>query len=328
MIHKKVLVTGATGFLGNNIVRKLSKLSIKAVVLVRKNTKINQLEQFGCDIFRMQGIDDPIIEKAASTCHYVIHCAAKTDQNDPDFSSYYETNFQFTQKIIDVCKKQEIKRLIFISSANCFTPGCKEYPGSEESGFMDYLKHSGYAYSKYLAQQLVFKAARENKLPAVILAPTFMLGAYDYKPSSGLLIRYIINNRILFYPKGGKSFVDINAVVTAVLNAFNQGKTGECYLLSGVNMTYKAFFKKVAAQSHQKKILIPIPHKLVSLIALAYRLVPTKKLLLLKTNLTSLFLDNYFQNTKARRDLGLPDTNIDHVIVETIHWLKSLNQEG
>lgn len=322
-MQKKVLVTGANGFLGNNIVRNLLKNNYSVYALVRPKSDALILKNLDCKIVRCSLGNETEMDELFAKCDFVIHCASKTDQNDTDFDAYRKANITSTKIVAYLCKKHKTERLIFISSANCFTNGSKENPGNENSGFMEFLKNSNYAYSKFLAQKLVLKEVKKNNLKAIILAPTFILGAYDTKPSSGALTNYILTNKILFYPKGGKSFVDVNAITLAVVNALHKGSVGDSYLLSGFNMSYKEYFQRVAELSNQKKIILPIPAVLVNLFSLCYIFFPFKKILLLKTNLIALFQENYFDNSKAKIELDMPDTKIDDSIANTIEWLKN-----
>ncbi|MBZ9728113.1 NAD-dependent epimerase/dehydratase family protein [Salegentibacter sp. JZCK2] len=319
---KRVLVTGASGFLGFHITKQLLQANYEVVALLRESSDTSLLRNLNCKIIRGNLSSLVGIEKAIQNCNFVIHAAAKTSQDSPDFEDYREANITSTKLLIEASKKHTIKRFVFVSSANSFTMGRKENPGTENSGFMPFLKNSGYAHSKYKAQQIVLKEARENRFPAIVVAPTFMVGPYDIKPSSGRLMLYFLKNKLVFYPKGGKSYVAVSAAATACINALQMGKTGESYLLSGVNLTYKEYFKKVAEISGESHYLIPLPKRLLKLIEGLYRIFPNRKLLLLKTNIRMLFSENYFNNKKAKEQLAMPVTNIDLSIKESIQWFQ------
>ena len=316
------MVTGASGFLGFHITKQLIQENYKVVALLRKNSDTSLLKHLHCKIIRGDLSNPKDIERAMQECEFVIHAAAKTSQDSPDFADYREANITSTKLLIEASKKQNISRFVFVSSANAFTMGSKENPGTENSDFMPFLRNSGYAHSKYKAQQLVLDEANKNNFPAIVVAPTFMLGPYDIKPSSGRLMLYLLKNKLVFYPKGGKSYVAVSAVATACINAMRMGRTGESYLLSGVNLTYKDFFKKVSEFSTATHFLIPIPISLLNPIEGLYRIFPTKRLLLLKTNVRMLFLENYFSNEKAKKELNMPETHIDSSIKESINWFQ------
>lgn len=319
---KKVLVTGASGFLGFHITQQLIQANYQVVALLRTSSDTYLLEKLSCKIIRGDLSSAEDIEEAIQDCEFVIHAAAKTTQDSPNFEDYSEANITSTKLLIEASKKQNIRRFVFVSSANAFTMGSKENPGTENSGFMPFLKNSGYAHSKYKAHQLILEEAKESDFPAIVVAPTFMVGPYDVKPSSGRLMLYLLKNKLVFYPKGGKSYVAVSAAATACINALEMGETGESYLLSGVNLTYKEYFEKIAEISTRTHFLIPIPKSLLNPIDGLYRIFPTKKLLVLKTNIRMLFLENYFSNTKAKNELNMPETHIDSSIKESITWFQ------
>jgi len=320
-MKETVLVTGASGFLGNNLIRDLLKFNYSVIALVRSKSSTSILKGLDCKIERIGSYLFEDIEKIVSTCDYVIHCASKTDQWTMDYEQYKLANVLSTKALVKASKKHQIKRFILVSSANCFTCGSKTNPGNESSGFMNFFKHSGYAYSKYEAQEYLLKEIKETDFPAIIVAPTFLLGAYDVKPSSGVLTKYVMDNKILFYPNGGKSFVSVSEVSKSVIYSLSHGRLGECYMLSGENVTYKDYYKKVAVILGEKKILIPIPRTLMLLVKSLSKVITTRKFLRLNTNIQALFLENYFTNAKAKKELFMNDTVLDEAIRKTIDWL-------
>ncbi|WP_372916750.1 NAD-dependent epimerase/dehydratase family protein [Salegentibacter sp.] len=322
---KKVLVTGASGFLGFHISKQLLQANYEVVTLIREKSDTRLLKNLNCKIIRGSLSSTKDIGKAIKGCDFVIHAAAKTSQDSSDFEDYREANITSTKLLIEASKKEKISRFVFVSSANAFTMGSKANPGKEDSGFMSFLKNSGYAHSKYKAHQLILEETKESNFPAIVVAPTFMVGPYDIKPSSGRLMLYLLKNKLVFYPKGGKSFVAVTAAATACINALKMGETGESYLLSGVNLTYKEYFEKITRFSEENHFLIPIPKSLLKPVEGLYRIIPNKKLLLLITNIQMLFSNNYFSNTKAKKELNMPETHIDSSIRESIQWFQENN---
>ena len=323
-MKQTVLVTGANGFLGNNIIRDLIRERYKVIALVRKNSSVQILKNLDCEVYKVASYNSQKLEELVSISNYVIHCASKTDQWTMDFSKYETANILTTKILVAYCKKYQLSRFILVSSANCFTSGTLSDPGNENSDFMNFFKNSGYAYSKYLAQRYVLNQVKESQFPAIVVAPTFMLGSFDVKPSSGVLTQYILNNKILFYPKAGKSFVDVRMVSKSIIEALEKGRIGESYLLSGENMTYKDYYKRVATIINKRRFLIPIPKLLLVVVSTFCRVFQVKKLLRLEANLHALFLDNYFSNGKAKNELSMKDTNIDDAIRETVGWLSKI----
>jgi len=317
------LVTGANGFLGNNLVRELLADGYKVITLIRKKSDDAILKRLSCEIIRVDSYAYENIESVVSKSDYVIHCASKTDQWDLNYQNYYQANVESTKALLKACKKHDINKFVLVSTTNCFTAGNLSNPGTENSEFMPFFQHSGYAFSKYEAQKYVLKEIEDHQFPAVIIAPSFMLGAYDTKPSSGALAEYVFKKKVLFYPtKAGKSFVSVLNVCGAIINALKSDISGEAYIASGVNMTLKDYFKNVASLLGEKRILIPIPAKFtLFLLALFRSIFRHKKLYRIEVNLKGFFIENYFSNAKAKMDLMMEDTDMEKEIKATIQWL-------
>lgn len=322
---KKVLLTGANGLLGANLLRELNAQGYSVRALLRKNCDKRSLD--GCEFETFEGdISNPSdLENAVDGCDFVIHAAARTVQYPDDIEAYRSINVDVTQHLCEICLDKQVQRLLFISTANCFTNGTLNNPGNEDGKFMPWLETSGYAYSKYLAQKIVLNQVKENGLDAIILVPTFMIGAFDAKLSSGQLTLHGLKKTIVFHPSGGKSFVDVKAVAKATVNGLRMGEKGGIYMLSGQNMTYKSFFKLLSEISERKPFLIQIPSRAILfagwLVGILKQFLPLKTPFNL-TNAKLLSLGNYFSNHKAKDKLLMPDTNIREALKASVLWLK------
>ncbi|MFK5855455.1 MAG: NAD-dependent epimerase/dehydratase family protein [Bacteroidota bacterium] len=326
---KKVLVTGANGLLGANIVRQLSLLGYKPKAMLRKGS--NTLSLVGAEYELIEGeiTNKDDVYKAVADCDFVIHNAAQTSQSLPNLAAYYEVNIEATKTIIEACKHFNVKRFVFVSTANCYTNGSIKNPGNETSKFMPWVVDSGYAYSKFLAQLRVLKEFTDNGFPSIVVNPTFMVGPYDAKPSSGKLLLHGYNSKIVFYPPGGKSIVDVEYAAQATCNALTLGKVGKAYLLAGKNITYKDFFKIIEKQSGKHKVLIPIPRTLLLTLGRVFSLIEnifSISLPLNNVNARLLGLDNYFSNRKAVAELDLQETDINNAVAKSITWFKQNGQ--
>jgi dihydroflavonol-4-reductase len=139
------------------------------------------------------------VRKAFAGCEVVVHAAANTSQWPTNYEAYKKINVDATHLILDEAIRRNVERFIFVSSANAFDPGSKEAPGTEDSSFSPKGK-SGYMMSKQVAQELVLGEFRRSGLPAVVVNPTFMLGKYDAKPSSGQIILMAHQKSLMAYP--------------------------------------------------------------------------------------------------------------------------------
>lgn len=321
----KILVTGANGLLGANLVHYLSKQGYQVKAMIRKGSNSISLNGAKFELFEGRITNKEEVFKAVSDCDYIIHAAARTSQSPSHLENYIDPNITATKLFIQAAAHYKVKKFIFVSTANCLTNGTIENPGNEKSKFMTWLKDSGYAFSKYLAQEEVLRSVKEENLPACIVYPTFIIGKNDSKPSSGSLLLYVYNNKIVFYPPGGKSFVDATAVCYAIAQALKKGKPGGQYLLSGENMTYRKFYHLVAKQSNQRKIFIPLPRQGLYWIGRISSLLEKVFPISIPLNFINsrlLCLGNYFSNEKAKVELGMKEIPISTSIKKALSWFK------
>ena len=326
----KVLVTGANGLLGANIVRELIKRGYDVRIFARKTSDLSGLKEVKFERVDGDILDPESIDKAVAGCDYVIHSAANTSQWPTNFSHYEPVNVTGTKHVIDAVKKHAVKRFVFVSSANAFGNGTKERPGMELNEFSGFRIGSGYMISKFVAQQMVLDEVGRNQLPAIVVNPTFMLGPYDSKPSSGQIIVMGMGKKIQVSPPGGKNFIHVNDAAVGTCNALTMGRTGECYLLANENLSYKEFFALLNKVTGEKPKSLSLPGILLKTIGRGGALVEkitNKAAGLNLVNARLLCLDNYYTGKKAVKALELPQTSIETAIREAIVWFRE-NKPG
>mgnify|MGYP000486393748 FL=1 len=206
----KILLTGADGLLGNNLVRELLSRNYKVSVMLLNE----QLPTLGLNDLPLQRyfgniLDRSAVANAISGHDMVIHAAAATQVYPTRDSIIHEVNVTGTRNVVAACLEYDVKRLIHIGTANSFTPGSKQKPGDENGSYIGYKYGLDYFDSKYEAQKFVVNAVTEKGLNAVIVNPTFMIGPYDTKPSSGALILALYHKKIPIYTKGSKTYVAV-----------------------------------------------------------------------------------------------------------------------
>jgi dihydroflavonol-4-reductase len=215
-----------------------------------------------------------------------------------------------------------------VSTANVFGPGSKENPGSESAPFTLGHYKSGYINSKYMAQEYVLKNVNEYNLNAVVVNPTFIIGPYDSKPSSGKMILHGLKHGIQWYPSGGKNFVNVHDVAQGIIRALEIGRNGQCYLLAGENLTYREFFSQLNQVSGRKPIQIKVPKVLIRFageIADVWSNLIRQPLAFNKSNAQLLCLDNYYTDKKAAQEFGLQTTPVKSGIEEALTWFRKEN---
>ncbi len=320
----KVLVTGASGFLGGNLVRELFRSGYEVKLLIRKSADISMLSDVPCEVC-FGCIDHPgDVMEAVSGVDIVVHAACMTEQWGSSFEAYERINFTATKYIVEACRQQGVRKFIFVSTANTIGPGSRTDPGNELNGFTLFSAGSGYINSKYIAQQYVLEQAQKG-FPAVVVNPTFMIGANDSKPSSGKMILYGLGRNVLFYPSGGKNFVHVQDVCRGIINAIARGRVGDCYLLAGDNLTYREFFNLLNRAARQNPVMIKIPAWLLRLAGYCGSLlekIAGRSVRLNRTTAFLLCLDNYYSGRKSERELMMQYTPVALAITDAVRWFR------
>jgi len=319
----KVLVTGANGLLATNTIIELLDRGYSVKGLIRNKAKFISFKHDNLELYEGDITNESDVEKAIKDCEIVIHAAANTNQNLLKLSDYHKVNVVGTKNILSQSLKSRIKKYIFISTANTFGYGTKSDLGNESKEIKYPFSSSNYALSKLEAQNLLFKASKE--IDIIVINPTFMLGAYDSKPSSGRIILMGLKKYFLFYPPGGKNFIHVKDAARGVVNAIELGKNGESYLLAHENLSYKEFFKKVNSSSNKKPIMIKLPKPLLLFLGTIGDLIRKAgiKTDLSKTNMKILCVENFYSNNKAQKELKLTCIPVDNAIDDAIEWFKT-----
>jgi len=319
----KIFITGADGMLGSHLVRELLKHAYTVTVCLQRGRKTRTLENLPLEILEGDILSADDIQRAIKEAEVVIHMAANTNIWPSRSEIVREVNIKGTFNVIEACLFHKIKRLIYVGTANSFGFGSKENPGNEKNPYKSSKYGLDYMDSKYEAQQLILKYVKEKQLPAVIVNPTFMLGAYDSKPGSGAMILAVYNRKVPGFSPGGRNYVYVNDVAVAIVNAIEKGNTGECYIAGNRNMDYREAFSLIAEVVGVKppKIRFPaIVTKIYGALGNVFAGItgstPTVSL-----NMAKIACDgHYYSANKAIKELDMPQTPVEFAIKEAFDW--------
>lgn len=316
----RILVTGGAGLLGSNIIRALIKENHQPVCMIRESTDISALHGLGCDFVYGSVENQDEVEKAVYNCDAIVHAAAIYTHPKNDYNAFYRVNIQGTENMVKAALKYKLKKFIFISTANTIAPGSKRYPGIELHEFDSFHVGSHYLNSKYIAEQYILEQVERTELDAVIIHPSFMLGAYDSKPSSGRMILFWKNHNPVLVPPGGKNFVHVQDVADVVTKALIKSDYGERYLVTGENLSYREFFELLSAQTGEKKIRINVPKFLFVFAAWISQTLKGKKAELNVSNAKILGRENYYNGLRARKAFDYQPRPVDLAVKDALEW--------
>lgn len=317
---EKVLITGITGLLGTNLSLILLEKGYSVIGIARNPKKYKAPSNPHLKLIKKELFDD--FSNALKEIDYVVHIAADTAQSNIKYSTYFSTNTLATKHLYEQACRHQVKKFIFISSANTLGFGSEFHTGNENCAWKYPFKSSFYAQSKKEAEDWLLK--NTQKTAVIILNPTFMLGAYDTKPSSGKIIQMILGKKIIFYPPGGKNFVYVKDVAYGIVNSFYHGKNGEKYLLCNENLSYKTFYKKVCNSTTQSSLFIRVPKFALFLLGYFGDFLRSLniKTALSRPNLHALTIYNYFSNRKSIKELHMRYTPLDVAIKAAITYFE------
>jgi len=317
---KRVFVTGGTGLLGANVIEQLL-IDGYAVSALCRNAP-NDIFPKHPQLQWLQGslMDHTLLRDTMSGCQFVVHAAAETRQNASK-EIYQKTNVTGTKNILVAAQESAVNRVVLVNTANVFRHGTISEPGIESGLPLPPFATLPYTQSKMACLQM---ARDYRSLDIIHIHPTFMIGRWDFKPSSGRIMKMILNKHLAFYPKGGKNFVSVTDVAQLIIQSFDLGKSGESYLATGENLSYRQFFERVIQANDQKTILLPIPNFLLNI--LGYMGIFFKKAgiqtELSRDNMKILQISNFYSSKKAQEEFKFIGNGLQSSIHDGIRWFK------
>lgn len=329
-MKKIFIVTGANGFLGNNIVRKLVQNKENEVrALILPNDKIYSLVGIDCkiykgDVTKRETLND-IFEVPKDTELYVIHCAAIVYIKSKYNKMVYDVNVNGTKNIIEKVLENNAK-LIYVSSVHAITEKPLNQAMTEITDFDPNKVKGLYAQTKAEIAKYVLEVVKKKNLNACIVHPSGIIGPNDYGNSHlTQLILDFANGKLKACVKGGYDFVDVRDVADGIINACYKGKKGECYILSNRYIEIKELLDLVSEIKNIKKIKLILPMwlaKLTAPLSEIYYKILKQPPLYTRYSLYTLGSNSNFSNEKAKKELGYENREFKQTIEDTIVWLE------
>lgn len=328
-MKKIYIVTGASGFLGNNIIRMLEhddNAEVRAFVL--NGESISSLNNLKCSIYygdvTKADTLNSVFEGSCDAEIFVIHCAAVVYIKSKYNSRVYDVNVNGTKNIVDKVLEYNAK-LIYVSSVHAIPEKSDGNLISEVSIFNPDDVVGLYAKTKAEAARYVMDSVKDKGLNACIVHPSGILGPYDFSNSHlTALVREIVRGKLPMCVKGGYDFVDVRDVAKGIIMACDKGKKGECYIMSGEFVSIKKLADLVCDVVGKKRIKVVLPIMIAKIVAPFYEMyynVKGKTPLFTKYSLYTLSSNSNFSNEKAKRDLGFVTRDITDTVRDMVMWI-------
>lgn len=320
--YKKILVTGGSGLVGNELIKQLLSAGYK-VRAIYHTTPINlshpDLEIVKCDI-----LDVITLEEILQSVSNVYHCAAIVSYNPKDKRKILKINVEGTANIVNACLGAKIEKLVYVSSVAALGRIRDEEMITEKMNWSEETSNSTYGKSKYFAEMEVWRGIAEG-LKAVIVNPSLIIGGENWEHSSSAIFKKAYEE-FKWYTEGVSGFVDVRDVARAIILLMNSDITSERFILNAENVSYHEIFSSIAKCFKKKP-----PYKKVTpfLAEMIWRIEKIKSAftgltpLLTRETVRTAQAKVYFDNSKILEALpGFEFTKIKDAIEFTCATLK------
>ena len=329
----KCFVTGASGFIGSNLVHELLARGHRVKALLRPDADERGLQ--GLKFERVIGdiLDRKLLQREMEGCEWCFHVAASYSLWMRNYASMYEINVEGTRNVLEAAGKVGCRKIVYTSTVGCIgvpkEVDGKIVPATESEKISDDQMSTDYKRSKFRAEGVAFDLFRKAGLPIIIVNPSAPIGPGDVKPTpTGKIIVDFLNGRLPAYLETGLNWVHVRDVAIGHILAAEKGTLGQRYILGNEqgNLTMKetlAMLEKITGIPAPK---IKIPYWL------AYRVAEANEMISFVTGkpprapVAGVKMAKYkmwFNPGKAIRELGLPQTPPEQAFTDAVAWFRA-----
>ncbi len=324
-IDKPALVTGASGFVGSHIVRKLVEQGRQVRVMVRETSSQAALEGLNVEVCYGDVLNIDSLRAAMQGCGTVFHSVVDPRFWLTDTVPLFRNNVEGLVNSMDAALECDVERFIFTSSMG--TLGINpDGPVTEDIEFNWYDKASPYILARLEAEQILLKYCREQSLPGVALCVANTYGPHDYQPTphNGMLWQ-VASGKVGFAMDAGAPSVDIRDVADAAVRAESKGKLGERYIIANEYISNRDFY--TIATDHMgvkppKMISLKLGMVVATLGEAVCKLLGKKDYLLRKDAIILSDIFKEMDHSKAARDLGWQPRPVRDTVIDAVEWFK------
>ncbi len=321
----KVFLTGITGLLGNNVARVLSDRGDEIIALVRSVPDPNTLSGIRHRLVHGDLGSVEVIDDAIASCDAVVHSAALIHLGWKRLKESMRTNRGGTFMVARAALRYG-KRMVHVGTVNTLALATEGEPSDEVTPITreNAQVPCAYVVSKRASVEAVQRRIAAG-LDAVVVHPGFMLGPYDWKPSSGRMMLELGRGYKPVWPTGGCSVCDVRDVALGLVAALDRGQTGRHYVLAGENMTYKHLWTEMAIRMGRPKPVIPIDAVTRSIAAAIGDLSTTLTGIEGDINSAGVQMSSQFHwhsSRRARQELGYSNRAVRQTLDDAAKWIK------
>ncbi len=322
-----ILVTGATGFVGSAVARRLLADGAAVRVLARAGSDRSNIADLDVQVAEGDLTDGASLAGAVTGCEAVFHVAAdyRLWALNPD--EIYHANVDGTRTLMLAALEAGVPRIVYTSSVATLGLNRDGRPADEETAVTLDDMIGPYKRSKYLAEEEVRRLVDERGLPAVIVNPSTPIGPRDIKPTpTGRMIRDAVAGRMPAYVDTGLNIVHVDDVAEGHLLAYRTGEVGQRYILGSENLSLSEILAEIAGLMGRKPPRIKLPHGLIMPIAHVAetwaRLTRGSEPMVTPDAVRMARKWMYFSTSKAEAALGYRPRPARDAIADAVAWFR------
>ena len=321
----RVLVTGASGFVGSAVARALVQRGHAVRAIVRPASPTKHLDGFDLEFVHGDLRDAAAVRRAMTGVRYLFHVAADYRLWARDPREIVENNVLGTRHVMDEARRAGVERIVYTSSVATLKSGPNGEPGDETAPLDESQAIGAYKRSKVAAERLVEAMVAEG-LPAVIVNPSAPIGPCDVKPTpTGRMILQAALGRMPAFVDTGLNMVHVDDVAAGHLAAFERGRIGERYILAGQNASLAEILATVAAECGHRPPRIRIPRAAAMSIAVVAEAIARRSGREPLVTLDGLRMSKnrmFFTAAKAERELGYRARPYAQAVRDAVEWFR------
>ncbi len=316
-----VLVTGASGFIGGAVVRRLRAEGAAVRVLVRQSSPRDNVPA-DCEVLVGDVTDRESVRRAMDGVSALFHLAADYRLWAPDPEPVMRVNVSGTEIVMREALRAGVARVVHTSSVATLDPDSA--PCTESDRLTPERAVGAYKLSKILSERLVERMVADEGLPAVIVCPSAPLGAGDVRPTpTGRIVCEAMGGGMPAYVDTGLNVVHVEDVAAGHIAAMEVGKIGESYILGGENLTLRDLLIEISRVTGRPPPRTKLPRWPLMPLAYANEIVAHftgSEPFLNRESLRLSAKRMYFDDSKARRALGYKTRPTADAVADAVRW--------
>jgi len=322
----KVLVTGATGYLGNNLAHVLANEGNEVHALVRSASAKSILQHPNISLFKGDLSDKQALITAMKGCSQVYHTAAKVGVCVDNYEEFYNVNVEGTRNVLQAALQTGVEKAVFTST--CGVVGPSEKHPLTENDLRSVEIDNAYDATKKAAEDLIFEHAAKG-LEAVVVSPSKIYGpgTISHALTANSVIALFLKKGFTIVPGSGEykvCFAFVDDIVKGHLLAMEKGRSGEKYILGGSNVSYQQFFSSLREVAVTQSRIFSLSRGTFKALALlqwaAYKTFGSRPYFT-SQSIDYLFHNYVFSSDKAIQELGYRITPLREGLEETVAYL-------